>query len=658
MRDEPIREEEMGYERITAPGRLGSRAVKNRITLAPMEKNWCDRLGNPTQVYIDYYVERAKGGVGMMNFEATYVDPRGRGNLFQLGLWDDTNIKSHRRLNDAIHEFGALSSTELNHGGRNSATPRTGLQPVAPSAIPNEIVGGQMPKELTSAEIAGIVRQFAEGARRALAAGYDIITIHGAHGYLITSFLSPKFNQRTDEYGGSEEKRWRFPREVYDAIRKVVGPDFPVGMRISVTENVEGGSTLEQSVRFVQHMERAGLAFVDVSVGTYESIETLIQPMDIEQGCLLPYAKAVRDNVKIPVIAAGRINNMDLAERALAEGSADFVHMSRAFHADPEILEKTLSGRKDEVISCIACNKCCAELFVNKRSVCTVNPAAGREEALKYTRSEHSRRVMVIGGGLAGMEAAAVASERGHRVTLYEKNDVCGGIVLIYGASHPHRNWNQSAEDRFAKAQRAGVSIVTSREITLADIENERPDVVILATGTKPFMPVYVPGISRPIVTNYDEVVRRRVGVGTNVVVVGGQNIGLTVAEFLAEHGANVTVLEATGALANDIEYMGRKMLLKRVNESNRIKIRLGANIEEIGADFVVVQSEGRLERIEGVDQVVFALERDMERALVEELSGGVAERLGIELILVGDAQWPGEPAEAVLSGNTAGRAI
>ena len=648
----------MAYDSISAPGTIGKLEIKNRISLPPMEKNWCDRLGNPTQNYIDYYAERAKHGVGMMNFEATYIDARGRGNLFQLGLWHDDNIPGHKRLNQAVHAYGCRTSAELNHGGRNSNTHRTGLQPVGPSNCPSAIVGGHQLHELSVAEIAGIVDGFREGARRAVEANYDMITIHGAHGYLITSFLSHVYNQRTDRYGGSDENRWCFLVEVYDAIRSEVGPDMPVGVRLSAEEDVPGGYGVETTVRLVKHLSSLGLDFVDVSTGLYESLETLIQPMDMREGCLLPLASRIKACVSIPVISAGRINDIGMAESAVSAGDCDFVHMGRAFHADPEILSKTLGGRVDEVIGCVACNKCCAELFVNRPSVCSVNVHAGRERFAALAPAATPRRVMVVGGGMAGMEAAQIAARRGHRVTLYEKTDRLGGWVNVLSATRHRQSWKRAIEDRARLCDRAGVKIMTGKAVNAEGVRREHPEVLVVATGTKPFLPTYVPGIDQELVASYDDIIRSRVEPGARAIVVGGQHLGLITAEFMAERGSLVTVVEATGALAGDLEFMAQKMLLARVEASNEITVRLDSNIEKINADNVILQSGGKLETLEDVDQVIFALEREMERQLIEEVSAGLLEDLGIELHAIGDCVWPREPYDAVLEGNSVGRAI
>ena len=648
----------MTHDAIRAPGRLGRVTTRNRICLPPMEKNWCDRLGNPTRQYIDYYAERARQGVGMMNFEATYIDARGRGNLFQLGLWRDENIPGHRRLNEAVQAHGCRTSAELNHGGRNANTHRTGLQPVGPSDCPSEIVGGHHLHELTPAEIGEIVAGFRAAAGRAVRAGYDMITIHGAHGYLITSFLSQVYNRRTDRYGGSEENRWRFLVEVYTSIREEVGAAMPVGVRLSAEEDVAGGFRIDDTIRLVRHLSSLGLDFVDLSTGLYESLETLIQPMDMPEGCLLPLARRMKQKVSIPVLAAGRITSLDAAEQALAAGDCDFVQMGRAFHADPELLTKSLAGRAEDVVGCIACNKCCAELFVNRPSVCTVNPDAGRERFSALAPAPEGRRIVVVGGGLAGMETARVAARRGHEVELFEMTDRLGGWVNVLASTRARQDWHRAVRDRERMCRQAGVQLHLERRVAAADIERERPDAVVVATGTRPFLPEYVPGIDLRHVTHYDDLLRGRVDAGAHVVVLGGQLLGLTAAEFLAEGGSRVTVIEATGGLADDLEFMARKMLLARVQASNRIDTLLATNVEEIHAGHVVLQCGGERRNLGDVDQVVVALEREMNRDLVEELTSASTAAAGIEFHMVGDCVWPGEPGDAVSAGNRLGRSL
>ena len=648
----------MAFDAISQPGEIGKLEIRNRISLSPMEKNWCDRLGNPGQNYIDYYALRAEHGVGTMNFEATYIDPRGRGNMRQLGLWCDDNIEAHKRLNAAVQAHGCRTSAELNHGGRNANMHRTGLQPVGPSNVPFPMVGGHELHALTTQEIAEVVETFAQGARRAAEAGYDMITIHGAHGYLITNFLSYLSNLRNDEYGGSDENRWRFLIEIYEAMRKEVGGDMPIGVRLSAQEEMEGGYEVDYIIRLVQHLEGRGLDFVDVSTGRYENIETLIQPMDIVPGVLMPLSRQVKEAVGIPVFGAGRVDEMTGAEAIIAAGDCDFVHMGRAFHADPEILSKSLSHRQDEVVSCIACNKCCMELFVNKPSVCTVNPAAGRERLAALRPAEKAKDVMVVGGGIAGLEAARVAATRGHNVTLYEMTNMTGGHLNVLGSHHYQSQWRQAAADREAMARRSGVTIYLRHTVTPDDIAEAKPDVLILATGTRPFIPEYLPGWDLPHVTDYEVITRGRVSPGKAVAVIGGQWLGMAVAQFLADAEAQVTVIEATDAIAQDLEYMAQQTMNARLATSNQIALRLNTNVERIEADSLTLQSGGTMQTLSGIDQVVFAIERTMERDLENALAESGALGNIAEVHTIGDCVWPREPFDAVMDGYTVASAL
>ena len=648
----------MPYEAITQPGQIGSLEIKNRISLSPMEKNWCDRLGNPGQNYIDYYALRAKHGVGTMNFEATYVDARGRGNLFQLALWSDDNIPAHQRLNEAVKAHGCRTSAELNHGGRNSNTHRTGLQPVGPSNSPFPMVGGHELHALTIDEIAGVIDKYRQGARRAAEAGYDMITIHGAHGYLITNFLSYLNNKRNDEYGGSDENRWRFLIEVYQAIRDEVGTQMPVGVRLSAQEEMDGGYEIDYIIRLVQHLESLGLNFVDVSTGRYENIETLIQPMDMSSGVLMPLARQIKESVGIPVFGAGRIDDIGNADAIIAGGDCDFVHMGRAFHADPEIFEKTISKRQDEVISCIACNKCCMQLFMNKPSVCTVNPAAGQERLAELHPAEKIKDVMIVGGGIAGLEAARVAAARGHNVTLYEMTNQVGGHLNVLGCHKSQSNWRQAAADREALARRSGATIYLRHTVSPDDILQAKPDVLILATGTRPFIPKYLPGWDSAHVTDYEELTRGRVTPGKKVAVIGGQWLGMAVAQYLAAYGAEVTVIEATDAIAQDLEFMAQQTMNARLEKSNQISIRLNTNVERIDEDRLVLQSGGETEELQGFDQVVFAIERTMERDLENVLPESGVEDVVSEIHAIGDCVWPREPYDSLMDGFNVARAL
>ena len=644
------------YTHAQQPGRIGSLTIKNRISMSPMEKQWADRLGNATNFYVDYMVERARHGVGMITMESTFVDPVGRGNIFQLGLWRDSNIASHKRLTDAVHRFGTMAVTELMHSGRQAATFKTGFQPEAPTATACALSGGYLPRELSHGDIARIVDNFARAARRAVLAGYDMVTLHGAHGYLLSSFLSPLFNQRADEYGtGAPEGRWRFGRSIYEAVRAEVGPAVPVGYRISAGEAVPGGLELPDAVAFIRHLASLGLDYVDVSAGVYESAAVIVQPMDVAEGCLLPAARAMKAAVQIPVIAAGRITSLALADRALADADADFVHMGRAFHADAEIYAKSLRGAEAEVISCIACNKCISTMFQGRRVVCTVNPAAGQEREFRIKEASTKRSVLVVGGGLAGIEAAATAARRGHTVTLVEKELELGGSGRAMAASRHRRNWLVAVTDRIQSLRATRAEIVIGKEIRAADVQAMAPDVLVVATGSRPFVPPYIPGVEMPYVTTYDEVLLGKRLLSGHVAVIGGQAIGVNVAEYLLEHGCRVTMIEDGDAIAADVEGITQGMIVSRLASAPGFVIHLKSNVERIEGGSLLLQSCGQTTRLAGIDHVVFAQHRDMNRDLVEEIA---ASGSTIEMHVIGDAAWPREPYDAILDGARLGRAI
>lgn len=643
------------FKKLLEPGYIKNLKIKNRVSMAPMEKQWGDRLGNVTQFYIDYMVERAKNDVAMITMESTFIDPVGRGNIYQLGLWDDSNIPSHRRLTDALHKYGTVAVTELQHAGRNAATYKTGFQPVAPSPIPCEISGGYMPRELSLDDIKEFIAKYAAAARRAKEAGYDMVTLHGAHGYILNSFLSPFSNKRTDEYGGSTENRWRFGTEVYQAIRAVLGDDFPMGYRVTADEFVDGGLTLKDTSAFMKRLEELGLDYVDVSSGIYESAQMIIHTMDFPLGGLLPYAAGMKEVLDIPVIATGRINDMNFAEQILERNEADYVHMVRALHADPEILIKSQKGELDDICMCMACNKCIDLMFGDQRVRCTVNPAAGRERAMALKPAEKKKTVMVVGGGLAGMEAARIAALRGHAVSLYEKEDELGGAVRWASKGKFREEWWQTARYRIHSVNASGVEVHLGKEVTLADIKAAKPDVTIVATGTKPFVPPYVPGVDKPLVTDYAAVLLGQTKIGKNAVVIGGQDIGLATAEFLSEHGCKCTIIDDSDALGADLGGIKQMVVLPRIADDPNLEVRLNSNVERIGDDWVEVQSKGQNEILDGIDMVVFAWGREMVRQLADEIG---ADGTVSDFHVIGDAEWPREAIDVIYEGAMTGRRI
>lgn len=641
-------------KKILEPGLIKNVHIKNRISMAPAERCYANMDGSMTQRYIDYLVERARNGVGMIAVESTYVDPVGRGRIYQLGLYDDKLIPGHKQMTDAVHKYGTKIVAELQHSGRQTSAVITGFQPVAPSAVPCFPSGGDLPRELAIAEIKELVRKFAEAARRSKEAGYDMVTIHGGHGYLVNAFASPFSNKRNDEYGGTSEKRMRFPLEVYEAIRATVGNDYPVGYRISADEFVNGGLTLDDTRILVKKLEEVGLDFIDVSAGIYESGQMIVAPMDMPLGYLTYLSAAIKEIVKIPVIATGRINDMVFAESVLENGQADFVHMVRAFHADPEILVKAQKGKMDDVCMCMACNKCADLLNSHVPVFCTVNPAAGREREFELKPAKAKKKVMVIGGGIAGMEAARIARIRGHDVTLFEKDEELGGQIRWASKPRYHQEFSQTARYRIHEVKRTGVKVITGREVTLADVNSFKPDVVVVATGAVPFLPA-IPGLNKPMTSTSFDILSGRSKIGKKSLVIGGKREGLTVAEFLAENGCEVILAEVSKYLGSDLPAARQWAIRGRIKENPAISVKMKTTVEQIEDNGAVLQSEGKIEKLAGIDSVVLAWARASVNRLADEIT---AQNKVPEVYRIGDAVFPRDATDAIYEGAVIGRKI
>lgn len=641
-------------KKLFEPGFIKNVRIKNRVSMAPMERVISNKDGSVTQRYIDHLVERAKNGVGMISVEATYVEPRGRGHIYQLGLYDDRLIPGHKRLTETLHRYGTKVATELQHAGRQTSAMITGLQPVAPSPVPCLVSGGDIPRELTITEIKELVHKFGEAARRAKEAGYDMITLHGAHGYIICAFASPYANKRTDEYGGSLENRMRFPLEVLKTVKAAVGDDFPVGFRISADEFVDGGFTLDETTILAKKLEEAGIDYLDVSCGNYDAKGISVGYMDVPIGYIVYLAAAMKEVVKVPIIATGRINDMVFAESVLENNQADFVHMVRAFHADPEILTKSQKGKLDEVCMCIACNKCVDMMRSNQPTICTVNPAALREREFELKSARDKKKVMVIGGGLAGMEAARIARIRGHEVTLFEKDDELGGQVRWASKTKYRQDFLQVARYLIGEVKRTGVKLELSSEVTLADVNRLNPDAVVVATGAVPFAP-RVPGIEKALVATSFDILSGKRQVGKKGIVIGGNKEGLAVAEFLAENGSQVIIVLTSDMLGADLGAFAQMRINDRIRENPMIEVRLKATVEKIEDNAVMLQTDGNFEEVKDIDLVVLAWERISVNKLADEI---MAPGKVKEVYLIGDAAMPREIADAIYEGAVIGRKI
>lgn len=648
--------EQIKLEKLFSPFRLKSLELKNRIVMPPMGTLFASADGGPSDKFIDYHEARARGGVAIVTVEVTDVHPYTHVGALDRGLpaiYDDGLIPRWRQFTKRIHAAGAKASMQLYHPGRQFPTLDPSKPPVAPSPLPCPCpVCHDVPRPLTIAEVEELVQAWGEGARRAKEAGFDAVEVHGAHGYLIAQFMSAHSNCRADRYGGDLRGRLRFPMEILQSIRKRVGPDFPVIFRYSADERAPGGRTLEESVAIAPLLVKAGADCLSVSTGTYLTLMTyLIPATGVAKGLNVEAAAAIKAVVNVPVMVAGKLNDPIMAEQVLREGKADLVAIGRGLLADPELPNKAAAGDFDDIRWCIACNECIYRELTAFNIACTVNPELGREREMELKPAPKAKRVLVAGGGPAGMEAAHIAAQRGHRVTLYEAEEELGGQFRI--ASLPP--WKQEIVPYLKylsrRLEETGVKVVLGQALTRSLVEKAKPDVVVVATGGKPLVP-NIPGSKGDKVVTAHDVLQGKAVTGQRVLVVGGGLIGCETADFLASYGKDVTIVEMLPQLASDMAMGPRDLLLERLCQS-QVEALISATVVEITADGVVVEHEGHRDTIEGMDTIVLAMGVTSVNKLAEAIKGKVAE-----IHVIGDAKTPGKALDAIAAGAEVGRLI
>ena len=634
---------------LFTPGHIGKMVLKNRVVMAPMVRNYADERGRMTSRYVAHLARIAEGGAGTMILEASFVSPEGRGFRHQLGLHSDAVIAGLSEAAAAVHAHGARLGIQLFHAGRQTTTAVCGEQPVAPSEIPCPLLG-ELPRGLDRMEIHALVRAFGNAARRAKAAGLDFVEIHAAHGYLITQFLSPFSNKRPDAYGGTTENRRRLLAEIIAEVRKEVGTDLPITVRISADEMVPGGMLPADSQDLAIWLEERGIDAVHVSACNYASYSQgrMIPPMAVDDGPLVKYASLLKQAVSIPVIAVGKIRTPALAEATLRNGQADFIALGRELLADPDWPRKAELGLDEEIHGCIACNQGCITRLFEQRDVwCTVNAACGREREFSGLAGiGRHRKVLVAGGGPAGMSAAAAAARAGFQVILCEAADGLGGQLPAAGAA-PHRpGWIELLRNQRHQLKQLGVAVRLNTKVDRTLVLLESPFAVIVATGARPIRPD-IPGVGQFNVCTAYDLLEGRVKAQGSVLVVGGGCAGAQTAEFLAQQGHAVTIAEAEGDIAADAPLDERSLLLGRLK---RLGVQIMTHTRMLSIDLQAINLQHG-DEIFGftADSVVLCLGSCPVNSLEKELRG-----LAPRVITVGDALRARRVTDAVLDGALA----
>lgn len=637
----------MSYDKLFEKGRIGRISIKNRCVMMPMGTVYADKDGMATDRLIAYYEERARGGIGLIINEYTGVDDIDSiPTIGNLRAARDYNVPALELLTNAVHKYDCKIFAQIHHGGMTSKPALTGRQSLSPSGIP-AANGAPVPKEMTIEEIKTVQQKFIDAAVRCQKAGYDGVELHGAHSYLIAQFLSKYYNKRTDEYSGNAENRIRFTTEIIDGIRKIVRPDFVVGMRMSGDEMVEGHMTLEDGLEIAQLIEKK-LDYINISNGCAQNGDANCDPYSFVPGWKKHIARAYKDALSIPVIATNTIKNPDWAEQLLEEGICDFVGLGRSQFSDPEFVKKAIEGRSDEIVKCIGCMYCRERLMDDMPIECSINPKLGLEFLYSnVVKNGEGKPVVVVGGGPGGMEAAITLAEKGFKVTLIDKNDKLGGTLNVADRAKGKRVITEYVNTMKKLVVKAGVDIVLNTEATPESIKKYCPVGVFIASGAEPVKPP-IKGVDGANVHEPEEVLLNKVKLTGKVAVVGTGLTGLEVLEKLGDEGCELIVVEMLAEVGPGVFPPIRKYIVADIMSHNPITYA-SHKLLEIKEKSIIIENiaTGEIVEVE-CDSVVVSLGVSPRKGLVESF-----EKEFDKVVVIGDALKGGRIHNATKDGFT-----